>query len=208
MMSALANRRRFDSSSLPPELQLKMHVRSPVGTLSGDLDFTKDVILLEELAEATQNVFLKEREGWDYGPVRDDANHIHNLILDYVALPEWAKEANRANVRWIPQKLAEVNCEMARAGNGQTPTLTSQEWDKLARKEHEIWMQRKEAQGYRYGPVAMESPKRSPYLVDWEQLPPHAQDLDRAFSKAIPQILAKAGYIFVRTAKRPKRRSK
>ena len=43
-----------------------------------------------------------------------------------------------------------------------------------------------------------ESPKRSPYLIDWKDLDPQFQYIDRKMVEAIPKILERAHYILVK----------
>ncbi|MBQ9185653.1 MAG: Ryanodine receptor Ryr [Bacteroidales bacterium] len=54
--------------------------------------------LTEALAENTHEVWSKGRmrEGWTYGPCRDDANKKHPDLLPYAALSDGEKEYDRA----------------------------------------------------------------------------------------------------------------
>jgi ryanodine receptor 2 len=53
--------------------------------------------LLERLAENTHDVWAAQRikEGWEYGPMRDDANKKHPCLVPYADLPESEKEYDR-----------------------------------------------------------------------------------------------------------------
>lgn len=199
-MSTLSGRKHFDSSSLPPESQLALHVAMPFESLAYEVEFTHDVARLERLAEAAHEVFrdVKTKQGWKRADRRDDANRLHNLLKPYAELAEHEKEANRAHIRWIPQKLAEIGYSMAPAGSGEAASLSDDDVRLLARKEHDIWMQRKLAAGYVYGPAATDSPKQSPYLVPWDELQPDWQAVDIALSEAVPDILRLADYILTK----------
>ena len=110
-------------------------------------------------------------------------------------LPEWAKEANRVNVRTMPQKLAAAGYIMIPARSNQ-PALEfpGADLEKLARLEHELWMAAKIAAGFNLGKPTAEDPKRNEYLVAWEQLDEKTKQIDRDLVKGIPRILARAGY--------------
>lgn len=53
--------------------------------------------LLERLAENTHDVWAGQRikDGWTYGPTRDDANKKHPCLIPYADLPESEKEYDR-----------------------------------------------------------------------------------------------------------------
>ncbi len=55
------------------------------------------VALLERLAENTHDVWAAQRikEGWAYGPKRDDASKKHPCLVPYADLPESEKEYDR-----------------------------------------------------------------------------------------------------------------
>lgn len=66
---------------------------------------TSDIILpenllplIEEMAKNVHEVWAKNRmkEGWSYGPVRDDINKNHPCLVPYDELPENEKEYDRA----------------------------------------------------------------------------------------------------------------
>lgn len=65
---------------------------------------TSDVILpqtlealLDRLAENTHDVWAAQRmkDGWTYGPTRDDAKKLHPCLVPYAELPESEKEYDR-----------------------------------------------------------------------------------------------------------------
>jgi hypothetical protein len=53
--------------------------------------------LLEKLAENTHEVWAAQRmkDGWTFGPKRDDANKKHPCLVPYPDLPESEKEYDR-----------------------------------------------------------------------------------------------------------------
>ena len=197
-MSTLAGRKRFVSSSLPPESQLALHVELPFES-PYEHKFTYDVERLERQAELAHEVFVatKRKYGWTHAEIRDDKSRLHNLLVPYADLPEHEKEANRSTVRMIPVKVARAGYAIAPAGSAEARTMTEAEIERLAKLEHDIWMKRKEDAGYEWGPEATESPKRSPYLVPWDKLEEQWQEVDKGMIRAIPEILAVAEYVVV-----------
>lgn len=200
-MSALAGRKHFDNSSLPPEPQLELHVELPFEQLAQRLKFTYDVALLEQLAEMAHETFrnTKKEQRWQGSAKRDDGAKHHDLLdKSYAQLRETDKERNRITIRWIPAKIATEGYDMAPAGSAEPRSLQPEEIERLAKLEHAIWMRGKKAAGYEWGAKASESPKRSPYLVEWEDLEPQFQEVDRKMIEAIPKILERAHYILVK----------
>jgi hypothetical protein len=57
--------------------------------------------LLERLAANAHDVWAAQRlrDGWTFGPVRDDANRRHPCLVPYEELPESEKEYDRNSVR-------------------------------------------------------------------------------------------------------------
>lgn len=53
--------------------------------------------LLEKLAENTHDVWAAQRvrDGWTYGPQRDDAHKKHPCLVPYANLPDSEKEYDR-----------------------------------------------------------------------------------------------------------------
>lgn len=53
--------------------------------------------LLEELAENNHEVWARQRfrDGWKYGPKRDDIQNLHPCLVPYADLPESEKQYDR-----------------------------------------------------------------------------------------------------------------
>jgi ryanodine receptor 2 len=77
-------------------MQLNTYSPQPLDTSDVLLPDTL-ITLLERLAENTHDVWAAQRikEGWEYGPMRDDANKKHPCLVPYVDLPESEKEYDR-----------------------------------------------------------------------------------------------------------------
>ncbi|MBN2199091.1 MAG: ATPase [Candidatus Aminicenantes bacterium] len=195
-MSRLAGKSAFERSSLPSESQLDLHVNG--------LEFlalVQQIVLtpetLERLSAAAHEIYCetKKAEGFSYGPGKSAENKTSPLLVPYGELPEWAKEANRVNVRTVPHKLAAAGYIMIPARSNQ-PALDfpGDDLEKLAELEHDLWRAAKIAAGFKPGKPTAEDPKRNEYLVDWAQLDENTKTIDRNLVKGIPRILARAGY--------------
>ena len=53
--------------------------------------------LMEQIAENTHEVWAAQRlkDGWSYGPRRDDASKLHPCLVPYEELPESEKQYDR-----------------------------------------------------------------------------------------------------------------
>ena len=199
-MSSLTGRTRFDRSCLPPESQAELHVD---GKEFRKLlqQFEVEGELLEKLARAAHEVYCegKKRDGWTYGPVRDNAKKIHSLLKDYAELEETYKDANRTTVRNIPRKLAAAGYAMTPATGAEPPvTFSVEDIEPMAEVEHELWMADRAEAGFRLGEPMPSDPKRNPYMVTWKDVSEDIKVIDRDLVKGIPAILARAGFGVVR----------
>jgi len=195
-MSQLAGKNCYERSCLPAEAQLDLHVDGlEFLALVQQIVLTPEI--LEKLSEAAHDIFCKTRkaDGFTYGSERNDRKKTHPLLIPYNDLPELYKEANRTNVRTVPQKLAAAGYIMIPSRSNQ-PALKfpGDDLEKLARLEHDLWMAAKIDAGFTPGKPTPKSPKRNEYLVDWKSLPDKIKQIDRDLVKGIPQILARAGY--------------
>jgi len=199
-MSLLAGKGRFERSCLPAEDQLDVHVNGRAFlSLVQQVELTGE--LLETLAAAAHQVYCdgKKRDGWKWGPKRDEKNKIHPLLVPYDRLDEVYKESNRATVRYIPKKLDEAGYVMVPSRSNEPPIqFPGDDLEKLARLEHDLWMKEKQAQGFTVGEPTEADPLRNPHLVPWEEVEEGIRQIDRDLIRGIPKILAKAGYAIVK----------
>ena len=201
-MSELADRQSFQRSSLPAETQLDLHVDGrEFLSLVQSIVLTDE--LVERLAEAAHDIWRagKERDGWKYGPVKDETLKTHPWMIEYSdpRLPPQAKEANRVTVRTIPQKLSVAGYVMVPARSNE-PALEfpGGDLERLAELEHELWMQAKLDAGFRPGVPTEDDPLRNEYLVPWDEVPNEIKQADRDLVRGIPKILSEAGYAIVK----------
>lgn len=76
---------------------MKEYIPRPVDTQSVELP-AELMPLIEQMAKNVHEVWAQSRirEGWTYGPKRDDENKKHPCLVPYEELPESEKEYDRA----------------------------------------------------------------------------------------------------------------
>lgn len=76
--------------------------------------------------------------------------------------------------------------------------FSTEELDSLAGREHHLWKEEREQDGWRYGPVKDKDAKTNPLLVEYTKLTDEpAREYNRDFVCRIPLILALADYTIV-----------
>jgi hypothetical protein len=201
-MSQLSGKSAYERSSLPPEDQLNLHVDGQEFlSLVQRLDLKGE--LLERMAQAHHQVFCERlrADGYQWGPETDEENQIHSSLVDWAKLPEEEKEQNRAAARDIPNKLAQIGYVMISARSDQAPfefPEGDEDLERLARMEHERWMESKLQAGWRYAPKTIKRKELHEALLPWDELPVEQKKKDRALVQAIPRILARVGYTVVK----------
>jgi voltage-gated potassium channel Kch len=117
-------------------------------------------------------------------------------------LTEDSRNSNRAAADHIDVKLRAIGCERAEAAEDGVPafTFTESELELLSRMEHRRWCADHWLRGWRLGPRD-NGRKRHPNLVSWEDLGEPDREKDRAQVRAIPTVLAAAGFSIHRVAK-------
>jgi RyR domain len=220
-MSQLFGKHRFERSCLPAVEQLDLHVDAHDFQARVQQMELQDE-LLEKLAEAAHEVFVKELRdsGYRLGPKIDDTMKTHSALRPYSELPEDDKEQNRGNVRDISNKLARAGYVMIPARSNEPPfDFPGADLELLAEMEHERWMKAKIDGGWRW---ARETDKRNRLhkdLLAWrkltdeerarlspdeaaaigpDELPEAEKEKDRVLVRGIPKILAQAGYTVVK----------
>ncbi|MGH9026444.1 MAG: NAD-binding protein [Acidimicrobiia bacterium] len=121
-------------------------------------------------------------------------------MVAWAELPETLKESNR-------DQAANVGAKLHAVGRGLVPLtdwdedpveFTSDEVERLAVMEHERWRQERAGGGWTPGPKRDSDSKHTPYLVPWEELSEEIREYDRDTVRALPGILASAGFAVVR----------
>ncbi|MBM3318422.1 MAG: hypothetical protein FJY75_11280, partial [Candidatus Eisenbacteria bacterium] len=205
-MSILADRAGFERSSLPCVTQLDLHVdATEFLSLVQQPDFGKDI---EKLAAAFHETYRRSQARKRPRP--------KYAAVAYARLPEAVRAENRANVLDIGRKLAACGCVMVpAAGAAPEARLTPEDFERMARMEHDRWVRSKLAQGWRWGEPRNDAARIHPALRPWERLtegekalmdprllallgegplPEADREKDRKLVRGIPKILALAGY--------------
>ena len=199
-MSQLSGRNAFQRSSLPAAVQLDLHVDGQEFlSLVQQIDLRGE--LLEKLAEANHEMFCEalEAEGYRPGPKTDEEQRIHSSLKPYEELVDAEKVQNRGAVRDIPSKLARSGYIMVPARSDEPPfEFPGPHLEQLAEMEHERWMQAKLRADWGYDSRTNKDRQLHEALLPWDELPEEQKEKDRALVRAIPRILAKAGYTVVR----------
>lgn len=123
--------------------------------------------------------------------------------------PTWAelsadlREANRAQARAIPRKLAAVGARLE-PGPPAPFTFTPSELEQLAIAEHQRWMAERRRRGWRYAAVRDDERRYHPLIVKWEKLSEHEREKDRDAVRNIPAVLARVG---LRVVREPRQRA-
>jgi hypothetical protein len=68
--------------------------------------------------------------------------------------------------------------------------------ERLAENAHEVWGQRRMADGWRYGPRRDEAKKEHPSLVPYKDLPEEEKEYDRSAALETLKVLHALGYRF------------
>jgi len=136
------------------------------------------------------------------GDHRGDGNPSHPAMRPWDELTEELRDQNRSQARDNVMKLAELGYRLVPAGSlsGAALTLTTDEVNVLARKEHERWAREKRKKGYRYGNVRCDEPPdlRHPDLVDWDDLDEPTRDQDRRPVQRMAELFARAGLVLAK----------
>jgi hypothetical protein len=66
--------------------------------------------------------------------------------------------------------------------------------EQLARQEHERWMDERRSAGWTFGTTRDDERKRNPLLRPWDELDDGARQYNRDAAKALPAMLARAGF--------------
>lgn len=119
-------------------------------------------------------------------------------LVPWDDLPETLRDANRAQAADIEHKLALVGCAMTPSLESVPFSIDPDEVERLAVVEHERWMTKRMADGWRYGPERDNEAKRHPDLRPWSDLGEEERQKDRNVVLSLPEILADAGFRITR----------
>ncbi|NJD60371.1 MAG: hypothetical protein FIA98_13340, partial [Anaerolineae bacterium] len=124
----------------------------------------------------TGSEFASTRQTWEQLPeglkdAKQQASRIHQLL-------------NAVGYRIAPQQNWDANKQ----------PFTDTEIKKMARLEHELWRQAKEADGWTYSEQRDENKRTHPDLVSWDDLDGGEQKKSLTMVQQIPVLLARVGF--------------
>jgi hypothetical protein len=140
----------------------------------------------ERLARAIHEHYRETQR--DEKPAGDAA------LLAWESLDEALRESNRRQADQIPDKLLRVSCGFAPAnGAARFEGFTHDEIEALSEMEHERFVAERCAAGWTAGPRDVAA-KQTPHLVPWSELDESVKEYDRHAVRAIPTVMAAAGF--------------
>lgn len=150
----------------------------------------KRVFAIEELAKAAHEIYCDEARSRGESPADNPA------LRAWADLPEDKRDANRALVADVPNKLRLMGYELA-PNYGIKPSdipLTDAQVEAQAMREHDRWASERQRQGWTYAPRRDDTRKHHPLLVSWAQLSEVEREKDRVFVRKVPWMVEKAGF--------------
>ena len=205
-MSDLVNARHFNAASLPAPDLLHLHVTDDFleHVKKGQLELP----VIEVIAKAYHEAWRKQKkkDGWKYGPERNDEKKEHPWLLpfDDLKLPEPVRESNRITARLVQAKLHEVNCQIKmqsyrKKGETVLKSFSPKDKEKLVDIEHDIWLRKHLLDGYDYAEETNESLRLHGDILPFNQVPEADQELDRVLVDSLIPALSEKGYKVVKS---------
>lgn len=203
--------RRLRGRKIPIVVRTKQH--GGLGALVGDGTAACENLHVFGLLNLTcrPEVFLAGRteilaraihEEYVHKQTEDGATPETNpSMVPWEELPEHLKESNRRQADDIGAKLRAIGCEIEPVSGPASDSFrfAPHEVEHLARLEHDRWWKEREADGWTFAPEKDVTEKKSPYLVEWEELSEEIREYDRIAVRGIPAFLARAGFRVVRS---------
>ena len=151
----------------------------------------------ETLAREIHRLYVADlkRQGQTQG---DNAS-----LMPWRRLPLSLKESNRDQAHQLEAQIKMIGCAIVPGWRwwrrllgwvGKPFTLTEQEIEYLAEREHERWFQERKHDGWSLGPVKDIASKAHPALVPWRDLGEEMREINRAMARRIPELLRGVGY--------------
>ncbi|MEZ5117751.1 MAG: NAD-binding protein [Candidatus Nanopelagicales bacterium] len=112
------------------------------------------------------------------------------------------RESSRRAADGVVDGLAGLGYELVplRRWGVVTVSLSDRDVDLLAAAEHERWRSERTRAGWTYGPVRDDATRQNPLLVPWGELEESAREQNREGIRAMPALLARAGFEVSRAA--------
>jgi tetratricopeptide (TPR) repeat protein len=144
---------------------------------------------IEDLAQAAHESYCIEARA------RGETIQTNVALRPWEELPDDLRQANRAQVADIPNKLRDLGYEIS-PGYGMHPSemvIPDALVEELSVREHARWMRDRQRQGWTYAPVRDNTRQHHPLLVPWEQLSEPEKEKDRDTVRNLPHLVEKAG---------------
>ena len=126
-------------------------------------------------------------------------------LVSWDELPETLKDSNRRQADFLGVKLGVIGCYIIPMTdwNAEPIEFNSEEIEKMAKMEHEDWVEERQKDGWKYTPGPKDIKKKKiSSLIPWEELSEEEKEKDRNPVRNIPGFLAKAGFQIYRREKR------
>ena len=119
-------------------------------------------------------------------------------MVAWEELPESLKESNRRFAESVGATLNRLGASMVPLDDGDPGSLVwshTASIEQLAVEEHDRWQDDLLADGWKYSPGPKDPDRKThPLLVPWEKLKEAEKEKDRDAIRAIPRMLARAGF--------------
>jgi voltage-gated potassium channel Kch len=118
------------------------------------------------------------------------------FVRPWHELDDDERELSRRRVDGILADLDSIGCDIGplrRWGAAQT-SFTGDEVTSLARREHARWMADRLAAGWTHAERRDDAAKTNPLLVQWDDLPEQVRIANIESARALPGLLARAGF--------------
>ena len=111
-------------------------------------------------------------------------------------LDDEERESSRRAADGIVQAMADLGFDLVplRHWGDDGARLLTADLKKLARWEHERWCEERKEAGWIWGPERDDEQRRNPLLLPWEELAAEAKASNVAAARALPRMLARAGF--------------
>ncbi len=114
-------------------------------------------------------------------------------------LPQEFKDSNRKVADHAGIKIRSIGCLMVDINDPRPEaTFTKKEIEDLARLEHKRWWAERSLAGWTIGEEEDDTTRKSPHIIEWEDLPDGTKQWDRDQVEAIPKVLKKINKKIVR----------
>lgn len=142
----------------------------------------------EQLARTIHEDFLRHAEP------------SHPMRRPWDELSDLERESSRSAADGVVERLDEIGArlEPLRRWTGDHGALDDAAVELLAAAEHRRWCDERRAQGWVWGERRDDAARTNPLLLAWDELGEDARKRNRASTRALPELLARAGFEIVR----------